>query len=325
MKIHGVKADKVTEAVYLGDIIRQDGKNISNITSRAKKGLGIVTKIMDILKAISFGDKYFEIATTLREAELMNGMLTNAEVWYGIKKTEMEQLEEVDKLLLRRILGAPDSACIESLYLELGLIPIHIMIKARRVNYLHYLLQLKENEMLSKVFQTQWKYPAKDDWTTQVQEDLLDLNIDLSIEEIRKKSPNSFKRLVKVKTKEYTLDHLLKIKEKHSKMDNLDYIDLKLQNYLKDEKILVKEAKTLYRFRTRAAKFGENMKNNCNVSTACPLCHVQPDTQEHSLKCPVVRTRVEVKGNYRDIFLEDIPSNISKTLSEITELREEFL
>ena len=40
--------------------------------------MGIVTKIMDILKAISFGDKYFEIATALREAELINGMLTNA-------------------------------------------------------------------------------------------------------------------------------------------------------------------------------------------------------------------------------------------------------
>ena len=198
------------------------------------------------------------------------------------------------------------------------------MIKARRVNYLHYLLQLKEKEMLSKVFYAQWKYPAKDDWTTQVQKDLLDLNIDLSIEEMKKKSPGSFKRLVKLKTKEYTLDHLLKIKEKHSKMDNLEYIELKLQNYLKDVNITVQEAKNLYRFRTRAAKFRENMKNSYNVSIACPLCHVQPDTQVHSLKCPVVRTKVDVKGNYSDIFLEDIPSDISKTLSEITEVREEF-
>ena len=35
--------------------------------------MGIVTKIMDILKAISFGEKYFEKATTLREAELIMG------------------------------------------------------------------------------------------------------------------------------------------------------------------------------------------------------------------------------------------------------------
>ena len=67
------------------------------------------------------------------------------------------------------------------------------------------------------------------------------------------------------------------------------------------------------------------MKNGSDVSIACPLCHVLPDTQEHSLECPVIRTRVEVKGKYRDIFLEEIPSNISKTLSEITEVREEFI
>ena len=73
------------------------------------------------------------------------------------------------------------------MYLELGLIPISIIIKARRVKYLHYLVQLNENEMLSKVFNTQWKFPTKDDWTTQVQKDLTDLNINLSIEEIKKK------------------------------------------------------------------------------------------------------------------------------------------
>ena len=44
MKVHGVKTERVEEAVYLGDIIRQDGKNTSNIKSRVKKGVGIVTK-----------------------------------------------------------------------------------------------------------------------------------------------------------------------------------------------------------------------------------------------------------------------------------------
>ena len=139
MKVHGVKGGRVYEAVYLGHLLRQDGKNTSNIKNRVKKGLGIVTKIMDILKTVSYGEKYFEIATTLREAELINGMLTNAEVWYGVSQSEQDELEEVDKLLLRRILNAPTSACIESLYLELGLVPIHIIIKARRVKYLHYL------------------------------------------------------------------------------------------------------------------------------------------------------------------------------------------
>ena len=79
MRVHGVPADRVTEAVYLGDIVRSDGKNTSNIKERVNKGMGIVSKILDVLKSISFGVKYFEIATSLRESYLINGMLTSAE------------------------------------------------------------------------------------------------------------------------------------------------------------------------------------------------------------------------------------------------------
>ena len=85
MKVHGKVADRVSEAVYLGDVVSQDGKNTKNIQNRVSKGMGIVTEIMDILNTVSFGSKYFEIAIILREAKLINGILTNVEVWYGLQ------------------------------------------------------------------------------------------------------------------------------------------------------------------------------------------------------------------------------------------------
>jgi hypothetical protein len=39
--------------------------------------------------------------------------------------------------------------------------------------------------------------------------------------------------MVKIKAKEYTLEYLLKLKGKHSKMNNLSYSELKLQDYPK--------------------------------------------------------------------------------------------
>jgi hypothetical protein len=138
MKVHGHQAAQVEDAVYLGDNVRADWKNSSNIKSRVNKVMGIITEIMDILNSVCYGHKYFEIAATLREARLLNGILTNANVWCSLQKSEIDELEYVDKVLLKRTLAAPDSTCIESLYLELGLIPIHIMLKARRVIYLHY-------------------------------------------------------------------------------------------------------------------------------------------------------------------------------------------
>ena len=95
---------------YLRDILSKDGgKNKLNIEARVSKGLGIVSQIMDILKCVSFGAHYFEIALTLRESIMINGMLTNCEVWYGLTDNEVGHLEEMDRLLLRRILNVAAS------------------------------------------------------------------------------------------------------------------------------------------------------------------------------------------------------------------------
>ena len=104
------------------------------------KGLGIVNQIIDILRQVHFGTHYFEIAVALREALLVNGVLTNSEVWYGLTRSDINKLEDVDKLFLRQLFHVPISCPTESLYLETGIIPWGIVIKARRVKYFHHLL-----------------------------------------------------------------------------------------------------------------------------------------------------------------------------------------
>ena len=122
---------------------------------------------------------------------------------------------EIDKMLIRSVLNAPISSCVESLYLELGLIPISIILKFRRISYYHYLVNLDENEMLFKKIETQYKYPVKDDWTLQVVEDMKDFGIPESFQFMRSKSEMSFKRLLKIKTKEFALKYLLNLKSEH--------------------------------------------------------------------------------------------------------------
>ena len=40
MKVHGHTVDRVSQAVYLGDVISQDGSNTANINDRVAKGMG---------------------------------------------------------------------------------------------------------------------------------------------------------------------------------------------------------------------------------------------------------------------------------------------
>ena len=152
-----------------------------------------------------------------------------------------------------------------------------------------------------------------------------DFEIDMSLDELKMKSTDSFRRIVKIKTKEFTMNYLLQLKDGHTKMDNLNYGELGLQSYLKDSRIPVAEARNLYRYRTRCVKYKENMKSSyTHTSLACPLCLVQPDTQKHSLESNEVKSKTVIEGKYEDIFDEDIPSGISKTLLRIAKLREEL-
>ena len=67
-----------------------DGKNSKNVKQRVGKGIGIIADILNILEKVTLGEYYFSTALLLREALFINGILTNAEVWYGLTKKEIQ-------------------------------------------------------------------------------------------------------------------------------------------------------------------------------------------------------------------------------------------
>ena len=94
--------------------------------------MGIITQILNLLEIVSFGKHYMEIALLLRESMFINGILFNAEVWYGLSKVEVIEFEKLDRLLLRRILAVPFSTPKEVYYLELGITQINEIIGHKR-------------------------------------------------------------------------------------------------------------------------------------------------------------------------------------------------
>ena len=152
---------EVTEELYLGDMISSDGKNTKNVRNRVSKGLGIVSQIFNILVNTCFGPHFFNIAMLLRESMLVNDITNNAEVWNNLTESEIGEFENVDKLFSRKLLGVPKSTPIESFYLELGAIPVGIILKARREDYLYSILGKEETGMLYSFFITQWNSPKQ--------------------------------------------------------------------------------------------------------------------------------------------------------------------
>ena len=179
--------------------------------------------------------------------------------------------------------------------------------------------------MLFKFFSVQWKYPTnKQNWTEQVKGDLEDFEIPVDLELIKSKSEFAFKSLVKKNSKVYAWKKFMSEKMDHSKMENLWYPNLNLQGYLASTKFTTKETSTLFNFRTRMAKFEENYKNG-RKNVLCPLCHLHYDTQSMAFQCQIISSEVSVIGKYEDIFKDDIPLEVAKTLIKIMDFRTKYL
>ena len=114
---------------------------------------------------------------------------------------------------------------------------------------------------------------------------------------------------------------ILRLTEKqgaHSKMDNLYYSKLGIQNYLKMPGITTAEAQNLFRWRVRMAPFGENYRGGQD-HVICPLCHNHLDNEPMALQCNQLKKEMEIKFRFEDIFKDDISVEKAKSLFIINE------
>ena len=94
--------------------------------------------------------------------------------------------------------------------------------------------------------------PGKRDWSVQVLKDLSDIGLgDLSFSDIKSQSKDSFKKLVKEKWAGLAFKTLLKEKDDKTKIKNLKYDKLEIQEYLTTDKINIAQKKLVYKIKTR--------------------------------------------------------------------------
>ena len=320
LKIHGTDMIEAKSDVYLGDIITSDGSNKMNIENRINKGSGKIAEIMGLLQRLSLGNHHFHVALLLRESIFLSSLLFNSEVWYGLKRSEIEMMEALDRSLLQKICGLPRTVPTAALYLETGSLRINTIIKARRINYVHYLAKLDRKEMLSKFFYCQWLDNKKHDWCFQVKQDLREFDLPSCLEQIERKSHYSWKKLVKIKAREYEFKSLIELKEKRygAKLGMLSYSEFKKQTYLSEYS--KDQAQTILRYRTRMSYFSDNFKGKADIRP-CPLCGSHDDRQSLSFQCLEVQKNIEIKYPYESVFSETIPEQIVNTLLKIEQLR----
>ena len=192
---------KLLEDLYLGDILQANGKVDQNIELRKNRGWIAINQIIMKLNELCLGKWFYEASMVLRNSLLLSTLLTNTESWYSLMPKNVSDLEQVDEALLRKIMEAPAKTPVEALYLELGATPIRYLLMMRRILYLHHILHQDPDSMLFKVLTAQIEAPVKGDWVHLVKQDILDLKLDLTIENIATMSKHQIKMASKKRRK----------------------------------------------------------------------------------------------------------------------------
>ena len=314
LKVHADPMKRVHDGAYLGDIISDDGTIDKLIESRRQKGIGICSQVVGILSSVSLGFFFYKIAFTLRDAKLLNGMLTNAEVWNSIKSKHIDVLEKIDLMLMKKIINAHSMTAKEAFFLEAGLVPIKFMLSKRRLMYLWNILHRNENELLKRFYIAQKLSRTKNDWTELVEKDKSDLGIDLTDDEISRMKESEFKNIVNIAATKMTLLNLNKTADSHSKSRILIKSKLERENYFDDQRFSRSDVELLFKLRTRMVDLKSNFSNKYGTDIACRLCQVQVECQEHILKCEALKVKVEIAPH---IVYEDIFKNVDKQLEAV--------
>ena len=105
---------------------------------------------MNVLEKVTLGEHYFSTAGKF----IHKLSVKFCKIWYDLTRAEINK-EDLDLSLLLKILNVTISVPAEALYLKLGILNLEAILKARRINHLHYSANQNPESMLFKCFISQ--------------------------------------------------------------------------------------------------------------------------------------------------------------------------
>ena len=105
--------------------------------SRRARGFGIISDIMQIVEHIKDSKRRIKVGLHLRQAWFINSLLVNVEDWHNVLKKDTDIFINLDKNLMKKIIGAQSKVPTELLFLETAAIPVRYILASRRANFFH--------------------------------------------------------------------------------------------------------------------------------------------------------------------------------------------
>ena len=160
----------------------------------------------------------------------------------------------------------------------MGQIPARFEIQKMRCVYLRYILNQDKDSQLRKFFDLQLKYRSKGDWASTCLDDLKELRITESLEEIKQMNANKFMTILKYRINENALSYLTN--KQKTKGQEMKYTEMQMAEYLSpiNSKLTIIQKQTMFALRNKMFEISENfpgkqMEDECVCTEREEMLH----------------------------------------------------
>ena len=255
------KIKQTNEQMYLGFVISSTGNNMANINQLKKKSIGVIRKIINKLNNLNLENYYFECSMIFMNAILRPSILYACESYYNLKEYELRQIERIEENYLRKVLKTSKGCPIVQIYLEMGHTPARHKIQKTRLLFLQYILQQSDDSKINQFLKLQFEQPTRGDWGSTCIQDLKQLGINESFEEIKLMTKNKFTKILKEKMMKNALIYLTG--KQKNKGKEIQYTSIEMAEYLlpSTSDISVDTKRKLFSVRNKMADIPANFQD----------------------------------------------------------------
>ena len=274
------KLVKIKEMVtYLGDIFNQKGNYKDMIEDRVRKATVCTINAMALCSDQEMGRYAIESLLLLYAMVFIPGILYNSETWNNLSKNDISRLQSSQNKYLKWMLHTPRGTSTAFTLLELGILPINREIELRKLNWLHHILTLPDDDPVLQVYIGQKKLVAEPNWFNEITGLLREHNINFNEDDIKNMSKGRWKNVTKSAVHETTLRALnLECKNQSKTAGAPAYHKLLKQQYF--TQLSPSKARTLFQIRAGVFDIKSNRPYQYDDQT-CRVCELENETLDH--------------------------------------------
>ena len=282
---------------YVGDQYDKTGKNMSKIVKKTEKAKYIAEEVKRQGSYVRVGSADTSVRILLLDTVVKPTLLSNTETWININKEEMEKVNQVHYMVLKKVFEQRENTPYYGILMETGYWPYSYVIIYKRLMLYHNLIHSEERRVARKIVINQINGKGKGyTWYGGVEEWLNKLELTGSEEEVLKITKSKWKKEVKEQLDKWVKEEL---EEKKKQMKKLRFTNTNgRQEYI--EKCKMEQVKKIMKFRLNMTELKSNFKGKYK-DTICPACEEEEETTEHVIECKEYQRLIPQNGNEEDV------------------------